>query len=142
MMPMMRMMPAAEPIADSLTARVMRLNEAYIRAAVAGDVAWYDAHLAEDFVCIDSDGSVLDRKAFLRQQAQESELATYRLTEVNLRQYGDVFLVRATGDWTSKTGKPGVSRYLDVWVHRAGELRCVSAQITRPAAAPGSELKL
>ena len=133
---MMNMPVAAEPAADSLTARVMRLNEDYIRAALAGDVAWYDAHLADDFVCIDSDGAVLDRKAFLRQQSQEPELATYRLAEVSLRQYGDVFLVRATGEWTSKSGQPGVSRYLDVWVNRGGELRCVSAQITRPAVTP------
>lgn len=137
---MIPMMPAVEPIADSLTARVLRLNEAYIRAALAGDVAWYDAHLADDFVCIDSDGSVLDRRAFLRQQAREPELATYRLSEVNLRQYGDVFLVRATGEWTSKAGKHGISRYLDIWVNRGGELRCVSAQITRPAM--GSEAEL
>lgn len=130
------MMPiVAEPIADSLTARVLRLNEAYIRAALDGDVAWYDAHLAEDFVCIDSDGSVLDKPAFLRQTAQEPELATYHLAEVHLRQFGDVFLVRATGEWTSRSGRPGVSRYLDIWVHRDGDLRCVSAQITRPAMA-------
>ena len=36
-----------------------RLNEQYVAASLAGDVEWYRSHLADDFVCIESDGSVL-----------------------------------------------------------------------------------
>jgi len=28
------------------------LNEQYVRASLAGDVEWYRAHLADEFVCI------------------------------------------------------------------------------------------
>jgi ketosteroid isomerase-like protein len=116
-------------------ARLRRLNEEYIQASLAGDVEWYRRHLAEDFVCIESDGSVLDKDAFLRQTAHGSDLAEYRLQEVDLRFYGDVALVRCTGVWLGKNGKPGVSRYLDVYVRSGEDWRAVSAQITRPAQA-------
>jgi ketosteroid isomerase-like protein len=111
------------------------LNQQYVAASLAGDVEWYRAHLADDFVCIDSDGSVLDKAAFLRQTAQGSDLAEYRLDEVDLRIYGDVALVRANGSWRTKTGVPGVSRYIDVYVRSGGQWKAVSAQITRPAMA-------
>ncbi|MBV9880548.1 MAG: nuclear transport factor 2 family protein [Gemmatirosa sp.] len=109
------------------------LNVQYVRASLAGDAAWYDARLAPDFVCIDSDGSVLDRSTFLRLTAAGSELAEYRLDEVDVRLYGDVGLVRATGSWTAKDGTPGVSRYVDVYVRSGDDWSVVSAQITRPA---------
>lgn len=114
------------------TDRLHRLNEQYVRASLAGDVEWYRERLTEDFVCIDSDGSVLGKEAFLRMTADGSELATYRLDEVAVRIYGDVALVRATGSWTAKDGAAGVSRYTDVYVRTADDWRVVSAQITRP----------
>jgi ketosteroid isomerase-like protein len=108
------------------------LNEQYIRATLAGDVEWYRRHLAEEFVCIESDGGVLDKAAFLRMTAKGSDLADYRLDEVDVRFYGDVALVRATGSWTTKSGTPGLSRYVDVYAKSGGDWKAVSAQITRP----------
>ena len=112
---------------------ISRLNEEYVRASLAGDVAWYDARLADDFVCIESDGSVLDKPAFLDRTSGGSDLADYRLAEVDVRFYGDVALVRALGIWSTKAGTPGTSRYVDVYVRTNGDWKVVSAQITRPA---------
>jgi ketosteroid isomerase-like protein len=109
-----------------------QLNEQYVKASLAGDVEWYRRRLAEEFVCIESDGSVLDKAAFLRQTAQGSDLVEYRLDRVDIRLYGDVGLVRATGSWTAKDGIPGVSRYVDVYARSGDEWKVVSAQITRP----------
>lgn len=114
--------------------RLLHLNEEYVRASLTGDVRWYHELLAEDFVCIESDGSVLDRKAFLRQTAHGSDLVLYRLEEVDVRCYGDVGLVRATGRWVSKLGTRGMSRYTDIYVRIDNDWRVVSAQVTRPAA--------
>lgn len=113
---------------------VRRLNQQYVAASLAGDVEWYRQRLAEEFVCIDSDGSVLDKTAFLKMTAQGSDLATYHLDEVDFRFYSDVALVRATGSWKAKNGTPGLSRYVDVYVWKGSEWKVVSAQITRPAA--------
>ncbi|HJU25367.1 MAG TPA: nuclear transport factor 2 family protein, partial [Rhodanobacteraceae bacterium] len=107
--------------------------EEYVRASMNGDVQWFDAHLAHDFVCIESDGSVLFRDGFLRVAARVSDLRDYRLDYVDVRFYGDVALVRASGSWTKKDGVRGLSRYTDVYVYTDGAWKVVSAQITRPA---------
>jgi hypothetical protein len=109
-----------------------QLNEQYIRASLAGDVEWYRMHLADEFMCIESDGTLLDKAAFLRMTAKGSNLADYHLDEVDVRFYWDVALVRATGSWTTKSGTPGLSRYVDVYAKSGSEWKAVSAQITRP----------
>jgi ketosteroid isomerase-like protein len=114
---------------------LLLLNEQYISASLSGDVEWYDAHLADDFVCIESDGSVFDKTAFLHMTRKGSDLSEYRLDAVDVRFYGDVALVRASGSWTAKNGTPGVSRYVDVYVRSGEKWKAVSAQITRPARA-------
>jgi len=116
--------------------RLRQLNEQYVEASLAGDVEWYRAHLADEFVCIDSDGSVLDKNAFLQMTANGSELAEYRLDEVDVRFYGEVALVRATGSWRAKNGTLGMSRYVDVYVQSGDDWKTVSAQITRPSQRP------
>ena len=109
------------------------LNEQYIAASLAGDVEWYRSHLADEFVCIESDGSVLDKAAFLQMTSGGSDLSEYKLDTVDVRFYGGVALVRATGLWTTKSGKNGMSRYVDVYAKMGEEWKAVSAQVTRPA---------
>ena len=112
---------------------LLQLNEQYVRASLAGDVEWFRTHLAEDFVCIESDGSVLFRDGFLRAAALDPDLITYKLDYVDVRFYGEVALVRASGSWVSKSAVQGISRYTDVYVYDGAAWKVVSAQITRPA---------
>ncbi|MEO8199034.1 MAG: nuclear transport factor 2 family protein [Gemmatimonadota bacterium] len=116
----------------SLDAHLRRLNQQYVSASLAGDVEWYRSHLADEFICIESDGTVLDKAAFLRMTAEGSDLRDYRLDEVDVRFYGDVALVRAAGSWIAKNGTPGLSRYVDIYVRTGETWKVVSAQITRP----------
>lgn len=113
---------------------LLRLNEQYVHASLTGDVEWFRGHLAEDFVCIESDGSVLFREGFLRAAALGCDLSGYKLDHVDVRFYGEVALVRASGSWISKTRVAGISRYTDVYVYDGAAWKVVSAQITRPAA--------
>lgn len=113
---------------------LLQLNEQYVHASMTGDVEWFRAHLADDFVCIESDGSVLFREGFLRAAARGSDLSRYKLDYVDVRFYGDVALVRASGSWVSKAHVSGISRYTDVYVYDDVAWKVVSAQITRPAA--------
>jgi hypothetical protein len=114
---------------------LLQLNEQYVHASLVGDVEWFRVHLADDFVCIESDGSVLFREEFLRVAARGSELRQYKLDYVDVRFYGDVALVRASGSWLSKTHVAGISRYIDVYAHDGAAWKVVSAQITRSAPA-------
>ena len=114
--------------------RIIRdLNDRYIDAFMKSDVEWYRHMLAEDFVCIDSDGSVLHKKEFLDQAAHGPDVAHYALEEVNVRIYGDVAIVQATGKFVRGDNTTGHSRYTDIYVRKGNDWKVVSAQITRSA---------
>jgi ketosteroid isomerase-like protein len=115
--------------ADERTIR--ELNDKYIEAFMESDVEWYRSRLTDDFVCIDSDGSILHKKEFLEQAAEGPDVTSYKLEAVNLRFYGNVALVQATGRFTRKDGTTGRSRYTDIYVRTGEEWKVVSAQITR-----------
>jgi ketosteroid isomerase-like protein len=108
-----------------------RLNEEYVRAFMQADVAWYKQYLADDFMVIESDGSVLNKAQFLTETAKGPDVAAYKLEEVHVRFYGQVGIVRATGLFTRKDGTTGMSRYNDIYVRTGKEWKVVSAQITR-----------
>ena len=108
-----------------------QLNAEYVAAFMKADVDWYRNHLAEEFVCIESDGSLLTREQFLSQTAKGPDVTDYSLESVNVKFYGEVALVRATGFWHSKDGAVGLSRYIDIWVKQNAQWKAVSAQITR-----------
>ncbi len=108
-------------------------NEQYVQASMTGDVEWFRVHLADDFVCIEFDGSVQFRDGVLRAAAPGSDLSKYKLDHVAVRFYGEVALVRASGSWVSKAQVSGISRYTDVYVYDGAAWKVVSAQITRPA---------
>jgi ketosteroid isomerase-like protein len=116
---------------NSDTSTLKRLNQEYVEAFMNSDVEWYRDHLADDFVVIESDGSVLNKDEFLLNTAKGPYVDDYKLQNVDVRIYGDVALVQATGVWTRKDGSKGMSRYIDVYVKAGEEWRTVSAQITR-----------
>jgi len=110
---------------------LQQLNQEYVDAFMNADVEWYRAHLAEDFVCVESDGSVLDKAEFLSNTVKGPDVVEYKLHEVDIRVYGDAALVRATGVWIREDGSMGMSRYTDVYIRVSSEWKAVSAQITR-----------
>jgi ketosteroid isomerase-like protein len=112
-------------------AALERLNQEYVDAFMNADVEWYREYLAEDFVCIESDGSVFNKTQFLTNTAKGSDVTDYRLENVNVRIYGEAAVVQATGLWTRQNGSMGMSRYIDVYVKQREQWKTVSAQITR-----------
>jgi len=108
-----------------------QLNSQYIDAYLKADVRWYQEHLADDFVCIESSGAVLDKQAFLRGTAQGPDVTDYQLEQVRVRIYGDAALVQATGVFTRKDGSSGKGRYTDVYIRTGKKWKVVSAQINR-----------
>jgi ketosteroid isomerase-like protein len=112
-------------------ATLERLNQEYVDAFMKADVEWYREHLAEEFVCIDSDGSILHKPQFLANAAKGPDVAAYKLEHVDVRIYSNAALVMATGFWSGRNGSKGMSRYIDVYVKQGEEWKTVSAQITR-----------
>lgn len=124
------------PASESDEAALRRLNQEYVDAFMKADVDWYQEHLAHDFLCIESDGSVLDKAQFLREAAKGPDVSSYRLDDVSVHVLGgaaDVALVRAQGSFSRPDRTTGVSLYVDIYVRRGGAWKAISAQITRRA---------
>jgi hypothetical protein len=108
-----------------------QLNDQYIQSLIQADVEWYREHLAEDFLCIESNGSLLDKAQFLEKTAEGPDLADYRLTQVRVRIYGDVALVHGQGLFKRRDATTGTSRYTDVYLRVGSDWKAISAQDTR-----------
>lgn len=107
------------------------LNRDYIRAVQESDVRRFDEILADDFLCSNPDGTLVDRRAFLEQTARPVTIAQLAAHDVEIRLLGDVAIVHGRTTYTTSDGRPGSGRYTDVWARRAGRWLAVAAHVTR-----------
>lgn len=107
------------------------LNEEYIRSVQHGDVARFDAILADDFRCSNPDGSVVDRAGFLAQTARPVAIRDLAARDVEIRLFGDVAIIHARTTYTQPDGRPGAGRYTDIWARQGGRWLAVAAHVTR-----------
>lgn len=108
-----------------------RLNRDYIRSVQTSDVRRFDEILAEDFLCSNPDGSLVDRAGFLVQTARPVAISNLEAHDVRIRVMADVALVHARTTYTLPDGRAGAGRYTDVWARRDGRWLAVSAHVTR-----------
>ena len=106
---------------------IEELNRQYLRAGEHGDVAWYDEHLADDFLSSAVDGSISDKPAFLRRIALRRGGSGFRAHDVRIRFVGELALVHAGFSATKPDGSAATGRYTDIYARRDGRWLCVSA---------------
>jgi ketosteroid isomerase-like protein len=111
---------------------LLALNADYIRAVQTSDVARFTEILADDFLCTQSDGSLLNRAEFLRHTAAPVSISNLEAHDVNVRLMGDIAIVHARTTFMSG-GCARSGRYTDVWARRDGRWLAVSAHVTRQA---------
>src|SRR5205809_4805849 len=107
------------------------LNRDYIRSVQTSDVRRFDEILADDFLCSNPDGSLVDRKEFLAQTARPVTISNLEAHDVNVRMMGDVAIIHARTTYTLPDGHEGAGRYTDVWARRDGRWLAVSAHVPR-----------
>lgn len=107
------------------------LNRGYVRSVQEKDAAWFDRHLAADFMNSNPDGSLVDRAAFLRQIAEGAGVSAIQEHDVLIRIAGDLAIIHARTTYRTAAGREGSGRYTDIWSHRAGRWLCVAAHVTR-----------
>ena len=112
---------------DALTT----LNPDYIHSVQHGDVQRFDEILAEDFLCSNPDGSLVDKKQFLAQTARPVTVGGLAVHDVRVRILGDVAIIHARSSYTTADGEQRNGRYTDVWARRGGKWLAVSAHVTR-----------
>jgi ketosteroid isomerase-like protein len=108
-----------------------RLNDDYIQSVQHSNVKRFDEILAEDFLCSNPDGTLVDRKAFLEQTARPVTIRNLQAHEVNVRLMGDFAIIHARTSFTTADGVESGGRYTDVWARRNGKWLAVSAHVTR-----------
>ena len=74
---------------------LVELNRDYIRSVQTSDVRRFDEILAEDFLCSNPDGSLVDRKAFLAQTAVPVKISNLEAQDVSVRLMGDFAIIHA-----------------------------------------------
>ena len=121
----------AETIAQTDLETLQQLNRDYISSVQTSDVRRFDEILAEDFLCSNPDGSLVDRAAFLAQTARPVTISNLEARDVVVRLMGDVAIIHARTTYTLPDGRPGTGRYTDVWARRRGRWLAVSAHVTR-----------
>jgi len=111
-----------------------QLNDDYVRAFLACDVARFRSILADEFVGVLADGRVIDKAEFLRQAAERPDAQGLRLHDVVIREYGETALVAALVTYRRADGSQVRTRYSCVAVRREGRWALVWVQWTRVAA--------
>ena len=121
----------AETVANADVDSLRQLNRDYIRPVQTSDVRRFDEILAEDFLCSNPDGSLVDRAGFLAQTARPVTISKLEAHDVRVRIIGDVAIIHARTTYTMPDGRAGAGRYTDVWARRQGRWLAVSAHVTR-----------
>jgi ketosteroid isomerase-like protein len=107
------------------------LNREYIRSVQEGDVKRFDEILAEDFLCSNPDGSLVDKRQFLEQTARPVTISGLAIEDVRIRLLGDVAIIHARTSYKTAADEKRNGRYTDVWARRGGRWLAVSAHVTR-----------
>ena len=110
---------------------LLGLNRDYIRSVQTSDVHRFGEILADDFLCTNPDGSLVDRAGFLKQTALPVKISNLEAHDVNVRVMGDFAIIHARTSYTRPDGERGAGRYTDVWARRQGRWLAVSAHVTR-----------
>jgi ketosteroid isomerase-like protein len=138
---------AADGPVDNPAAReIQELEAQFGRAVIAGDRAYYDRVLAEDFTHTSHSGVFKTRAEFMAENkfgqnkdpdSRRTRYDAYDVDDLAIRVYGDTAVVtgRTSPRGVTAQGKPisGQYRYLRVWVKRQGRWQAVAFQGTRIA---------
>jgi ketosteroid isomerase-like protein len=121
----------AETITATDLQTLEQLNRDYITSVQKSDVRRFDEILADDFLCSNPDGSLVDRAGFLVQTARPVTISNLEARDVRIRIMGDVAIIHARTTYTMADGRAASGRYTDVWARRQGRWLAVSAHVTR-----------
>lgn len=113
---------------------VMEAEREWTRAHLRGDVATIARLMADDYLKIESDGSVSDRSTTLAKYTPETRYwEKAEGDEYNVRVYGETAVV--IGRWTARGMNEGerfdyAARFMSVYVKRGGQWQMAAEQST------------
>ena len=117
-------------------AALSKLNAQFIKNFIAHDTVAHNEIIHKDFVCIENNGGIANRKEYMKNWATDypnGGFTSFTYEDEFIRFFGDVALVRSKTVYTRiKNGKTisGNSVYTDTYKKENGRWWCVQAQIT------------
>ena len=129
---------------NSVEQTLIQMEQDWSQADVKKDAAALDRILADDWIGIDFEGTILNKaQALTGIRSDSGSLESTVLRDMKVRVYGNTAVV--TGTDTEKGvyhGKDSSGKYLwtDVFVHRNGRWQAVSSQSTKLTAPEGPKL--
>jgi ketosteroid isomerase-like protein len=119
---------------DSL--QLSTLNARFINNFVTQNVTAHSKLIHPDFVCIESNGHIIDRDTYLKNWATDFDNSGYTAfthEDESIRIFGDIALVRSKTTYTKPVNgavTKGHTIYTDTYKKENGEWRCIQVQIT------------
>lgn len=126
----------SQGVAKTDIAQLSELNRQFIENFIRQDARRHDAIIHRDFVCIESNGTIVGREKYLKDWAtayKTSGYTSFSYTDEVIRIFGSTALVRSKTVYTREVdGKTvqGNSVYTDTYVKEKGHWKCIQAQIT------------
>ncbi len=122
-------------LANTMEEELLKLEDEFARAVAGNDADALDGLLANDWIIVEPDGSIIDKARFLgviRSGALSHE--SMESTDLRVRLYGNTAVVTAL---TTTKGKfmgqdfASCERATDIFVKQTDRWQCVFTQLTR-----------
>ncbi len=97
----------SQPRRNPTSTLLLALNRDYIRSVQNSDVRRFNEMLAEDFFCSNPDGSLVDRRGFLKQTSVPVKISNLEAHEVQVRILGDFAIIHARTSYSLPDGAAG-----------------------------------
>lgn len=116
--------------------QLSEINAKFIRNFLTQDVAAHQEIIHSDFICIESNGSIVGRELYLVNWATDfdnSGYTSFGYCDEVIRVFGNTALVRARTEFTKEIGgkeQKGFTIYTDTYIKEDGKWQCVQVQIT------------
>ncbi|MBS1682142.1 MAG: nuclear transport factor 2 family protein [Bacteroidetes bacterium] len=121
---------------DNDLEQLQKLNAQFIQNYINHDTIAHNQIIHKDFVCIENDGSIENRKEYMKNWATDypnGNFTSFSYSDEHIRFFGNIALVRSKSFYTRiKNGKKinGSSIYTDTYKKENGRWWCIQAQIT------------
>jgi hypothetical protein len=112
------------------------LNAQFIKNFLQQDAAAHDTIIHRDFVCIESNGAIVQRDKYLKSWATDfdnSGYLSFSYSDESIRIFDTIALVTAKTTYTKLVNEKmvtGYTIYTDTYLKEAGRWKCVQVQIT------------
>lgn len=117
-------------------AELSRLNAQFIKNFINQDTLSHKQIIHQDFVCIQGNGSIVNRNDYLKGWAtgySQSKYKTFDYTDEYIRTFGKIALIRSRTVFMKEDNGQiikGSSIYTDTYFKEKGKWLCIQAQIT------------